>query len=132
MIQHESRLSTRIRFNLTRFQFHDILFEVGTDPYLMVIYYLFLYSGMAKFVADLQSERNFMVVVVDLLHSFADDDASTRTRYLDEMKTIANDMVEPLFEKDIVYLRTTNYTRDTSSIVLMPILPTDSNGILLL
>lgn len=119
----------RIGFNLTRLQFHDILFEVETDPYLMVIYYLFLYSGMAKFVADLQSEHDFMVLSVDLLYSFEDDAVSVRTRYLDEMKTIANDIVEPLLKQDTKSLRAfSKYRRDTSSVFSMPVLHTATEG----
>lgn len=97
----------------------------------MVMYYIFLYSGMAKFVSDLQSERDFMVIAVDLLHTFHDENLSNRAEYLDEMKTIANDLVQPLFEKDVKSLKHYfDINRDTSSTLLMPVLPTASGGIL--
>lgn len=83
-------------FNLLRFKFLDVNFEVKTDPNLATIYHVFLYYGTVKFIEHLQREKNFMVIELELIGKLNRHTLSQRSVFWEDIQNNVRKIIEPI------------------------------------
>lgn len=80
----------RVEHNLKTLKCIEASFEITCDPYWVIMYHVFVYVGIVRFVERLQESKRFMIVQIDLERSSNEDpELSPKSTIVEQMKTAA-------------------------------------------